>query len=50
MGVKLKNWRQIVKKDLGIWQCDTPEMVRAKVGEGKLSNYHPDNLDSLFDK
>jgi hypothetical protein len=38
------------KKDLGIQRGNTPETVRAKVGKGKLSNYHPDDLDALLDK
>jgi hypothetical protein len=44
MALKLKNWRYTAKKDIGIRRGDTPEMVRARVGEGKLSNYHPQQL------
>jgi hypothetical protein len=40
----------MAKKDLGIRWGDTPETVRARVGEKKLSNYHSNDLDSLLDK
>jgi len=48
MGVKLKNWRHNTKVKQGIQRGDTPEMVRARVGTRRFSNYHPDDLDALL--
>jgi hypothetical protein len=50
MGIKLKNWRHNTKVKLGIQRGDAPEMVRARVGARRLSNYHPDDLDALLNK
>jgi hypothetical protein len=50
MAVKLKNQKHITKKDLGIPRGNTPEIVRARVGARKLSNYHPEDLAFLLDR
>ncbi|XP_062173324.1 uncharacterized protein LOC133878802 isoform X2 [Alnus glutinosa] len=50
MGEKLKSWRYKLKKQLNIQSDDTPEMVRARVGEANLSKYDPEDLEALLDK
>jgi hypothetical protein len=50
MGEKLKSWRHKLKKQLNIQSDDTPETIRARVGEANLSKYDPQDLEALLDK
>ncbi|XP_059436912.1 uncharacterized protein LOC132170001 [Corylus avellana] len=50
MGVKLKSWRHSVKDTLKIQPGDTPNIVKARMGQDAVSQYNADDLDVLLDK
>ncbi|XP_059441611.1 uncharacterized protein LOC132173941 isoform X2 [Corylus avellana] len=50
IGTELRTWRHELKKDLAIQPDDTPDTVRARVGQERLSEYDPFDLEILLDK
>jgi hypothetical protein len=50
MGLKLKDWRHLVKIKLNIIDDDTLETVRMRMGQNVLSRYDPLNMDAMLDK
>jgi hypothetical protein len=47
---KLRTWRYILKTKLYIQSGETPEAVRARVGEQTLREYNPEDVRELLKK
>ncbi|XP_059441984.1 uncharacterized protein LOC132174328 [Corylus avellana] len=50
MGSKLQTWRHELKKVCGITEEDTPNTVRARVGEQTLSEYNAEDMEILLER